>query len=295
MVVAFCPRCVLRHEVAEVGAGVSMNKMAELIARLKRLSRASILPRGAGHNGGIQQLIVKGTKLRFAALEGDTGDQIHQGYEEEVYEYILKIPRGAVFFDLGASIGNFSLFSAAHGLKTYAFEPDPKNFEALELNRRANDFAELRTFEIAISDGANPRGILMSNSKKQRRGDHHKVLRVLENSAHSSVVGQLDTEHTVRTLSLDQAIEQLNLPVPDYMKIDIDGSEVAFFKGAAKTLANPKLKGLMIELYKQSPFYPRLLRTLGDANFELEAEFQITSAGQIDAGLFNMEYVRKQR
>ena len=78
------------------------------------------------------------------------------------------------------------------------------------------------------------------------------------------------------------------------MKIDIDGSEVAFFKGAAKTLANPKLKGLMIELYKESPFYSCLLRTLADANFELEAEFQITSAGQLEAGLFNMEYVRKQ-
>jgi hypothetical protein len=35
--------------------------------------------------------------------------------------FIMKITRGAVFFDLGASIGNFSLFSAAHGLKTYAF------------------------------------------------------------------------------------------------------------------------------------------------------------------------------
>jgi len=237
---------------------------------------------------------VKGTKLRFAVLEGDTADQIQQKYEEEVYEYIMRIPRGADFFDLGASIGNFSLFSAAHGLRTYAFEPDPKNFEALELNRRANDFAELRTFEIAVSDGANPHGILMSNSKKQRRGDHHKVLKVSENSAHSSVLGHLDTEHIVRTLSLDQAIEQLNLPVPDYMKIDIDGSEVAFFKGAAKTLANPKLKSLMIELYKESPYYPSLLRTLADANFELEAEFQVTSAGQLEAGLFNMEYVRKE-
>jgi hypothetical protein len=104
MVVAFCPRCVLRHVVAEVGAGVSMNKMAELIARLKRLSRASILPRGVGHNGGIQQLIAKGTKLRFAALEGDTGDQIRQKYEEEVYEYIMKTPGDAVFFWIWAPV-----------------------------------------------------------------------------------------------------------------------------------------------------------------------------------------------
>ena len=271
-----------------------MNRIVKLIARLKRISRPSILAQRVRHESGIQELNVKGTKLRFAVLEGDTADQIQQKYEEEVYEYILRIPRGADFFDLGASIGNFSLFSAAHGLKTYAFEPDPKNFEALELNRRANDFAELRTFEIAVSDGANPHGILMSNSKKQRRGDHHKVLKVSENSAHSSVLGHLDTEHIVRTLSLDQAIEQLNLPVPDYMKIDIDGSEVAFFKGSAKTLANPKLKGLMIELYKESPYYPSLLRTLADANFELEAEFQVTSAGQLEAGLFNMEYVRKE-
>jgi hypothetical protein len=136
---------------------------------------------------------------------------------------------------------------------------------------------------------------LMSNSKKQRRGDHHKVLKVSENSAHSSVIGQLDTEHVVKTLSLDQAVEQLQLPVPDYMKIDIDGSEVAFFKGAVNTLADPKLKGFMIELYKESLFYSRLLQTLADANFELKAEFQIASAGQLDPGLFNMEYVRRDR
>jgi FkbM family methyltransferase len=270
-----------------------MIRIAKLSARLKRLWWAVISDRRDGHRSGIHKVNIKGTTLRFAALEGDTADQIQQHYEEEVYEYIMKMPEGAVFFDLGASIGNFSLFSAARGLKTYAFEPDPKNFEALELNRRANVFTELRTFEIAISDGVSPHGVLMSNSKKQRRGDHHKVLKALENSVHSSVLDQLDTEHTVRTLSLDQAIEQLKLPVPDYMKIDIDGSEVAFFKGAVKTLADPKLKGFLIELYKESPFYPRLLQTLADANFELKAEFQITSAGQLEPGLFNVEYVRR--
>jgi FkbM family methyltransferase len=272
-----------------------MIRIVELTVKLKRLWRAVIAGRADGQEGGIHEITIKGTNLRFAVLEGDTADQIEQHYEEEVYEYIMKMPEGAVFFDLGASIGNFSLFSAAHGLKTYSFEADPKNFEALELNRRANDFPELRTFEIAISDGGNLHEVLMSNSKKQRRGDHHKVLKVLENSAPGSVLGHLDTEHIVKTLSLDQAIEQLKLPVPDYMKIDIDGSEVAFFKGAAKTLANPRLKGFMIELYKGSPFYSRLLQTLAAANFELEAEFQITSAGQVDPGLFNMEYVRRDQ
>ena len=272
-----------------------MIRIAKLSARLKQLWWAVILRRADGHKREIYEVNIKGTNLRFAVLEGDTSDQIQQHYEDEVYEYIMKLPEGAVFFDLGASIGNFSLFAAAHGLKTYAFEPDPKNFEALELNRRANAFTELRTFEIAISDGVNPHGVLMSNSKKQRRGDHHKVLKVLENSAPSSVLGHLDTEHTVRTLSLDQAVEQLKLPVPDYMKIDIDGSEVAFFKGAVKTLADPKLKGFLIELYKESRFYSRLLQTLADANFELKAEFQIASAGQLEPGLFNMEYVRRGR
>jgi FkbM family methyltransferase len=270
-----------------------MNRIARLSARLKRLPWAVIWVQGDAQKSGIHEVNIKGTNLRFAVLEGDTADQIQQHYEEEIYEYIMKMPEDAVFFDLGASIGNFSLFSAAHGLKTYAFEPDPKNFEALELNRRANAFAELQIFEIAISDGVSPHGVLMSNSNKQRRGDHHKVLKVSENSVHSSVLGHLDTEHTVRTLSLDQAIQQLNLPVPDYMKIDIDGSEVAFFKGAVKTLANPKLKGFLIELYKESPFYSRLLQTLADANFELKAEFQITAAGQLEPGLFNMEYVRR--
>jgi FkbM family methyltransferase len=267
--------------------------IGKISARLKRLWQSGIMGLAVRHKNEIHELNIKGTILRFAVLEGDTADQIQYHYEDEVYEYIAKMPEGAVFFDLGASIGNFSLFSAAHGLKTYAFEPDPRNFEALELNRIANAFPELQTFQIAISDGIRPHGVLMSNSKKLRRGDHHKVLKVLENSAHASVLGHLDTELIVRTLSLDQAIEKLKLPVPNYMKIDIDGSEVAFFKGAVKTLADPRLKGFMIELYKDSPFYSRLLQTLTDANFELEAEFQISSAGRLEPGLFNMEYVRR--
>ena len=162
-----------------------MIRIAKVSARLKQVWRAVIVGRGDGQKSGIHEVNVKGTNLRFAVLEGDTADQIQQHYEEEVYEYIMKMPEGAVFFDLGASIGNFSLFSAAHGLQTYAFEPDPKNFEALELNRRVNAFPKLRTFEIAISDGANPHGVLMSNSKKQRRGDHHKILKVLEKTRYT--------------------------------------------------------------------------------------------------------------
>jgi hypothetical protein len=84
----------------------------------------------------------------------------------------------------------------------------------------------------------------------------------------------------------------LKLPVPKYMKTDIDGSEVAFFKGAVKT---PALKGFLIELYKDSPFYSRILQTLTDANSALEAEFQITSAGQPEPGLFYMEHVSRGR
>jgi len=82
---------------------------------------------------------------------------------------------------VGASIGHFSLYAAARGLRTYAFEPDLKSFNALLLNKAENDLSNLTIFNVAIADGANRSGLLLSNSKKQRVGDHHKVLRVTDN------------------------------------------------------------------------------------------------------------------
>jgi FkbM family methyltransferase len=196
---------------------------------------------------------INGLEMRFAVLDGDSGDQIRGNFETEVYDYIDRLPRGSVFYDLGASIGHFSMYAAARGMVTYAFEPDPKNFAALAANSKVNAFANLHLFQVAIADGETEQGVLLSNSRKRRTGDHHKVLKLSESAAHPTILTHLDAEQPVTTWSLDAAIDREHLPVPNYLKVDIDGSELAFLRGARATLQNTNLRGFMIELCKRLP------------------------------------------
>lgn len=47
-------------------------------------------------------------------------------------------------------------------------------------------------------------------------------------------------------LTMDQAVSVLNLPVPDYIKMDVDGIEYFILKAAPKTLS--VIQGILVEI-----------------------------------------------
>lgn len=235
---------------------------------------------------------MRGHRIRFRMIEGDSGDQLRHGYESEVLDYIDSLTPGSVFCDLGASIGHFSLYAAARGLRTYAFEPDPRNFSALAANARANRMKNLSVFECAISDGSTATSVLRSDSAKPRIGDHHKVLDTGEFSGSESIWGNLDLSTTVRSVSLDGAVDAGMVPSPAALKVDIDGSEVAFVRGAQRTLRDSRLENVLIELSKTSPEYPTVVAGLEEAGLRSTAEYQVISGIGVEPGLFNIRFDR---
>jgi FkbM family methyltransferase len=247
--------------------------------------------RGAESSGG-EWLEIRGVPLCFQVIEGDSGDQLRSGYESEVYEFIDSLPPGSTLYDLGASIGHFSLYAAAKGLRTLAFEPDPTNFRALTTNASANNLDNLSAFEIAISDGVEATSVLRTSSQKPRIGDHHKVLDVADYSGARSLLNELDRVVTVRSMALDAAIDRLDLPQPTALKVDIDGSELAFLRGAACTLRDGRLQSVLIELWRQSTHYPTIVTALEAAGLRATTEHQIFSGIGIEEGLFNIRFDR---
>ena len=233
-----------------------------------------------------------GLPIRFAVIDGDSGDQLRNGYESEVFDFIDSLPADSVLYDIGASIGHFALYAAARGITTVAFEPDPANYGALEANARANRSRNLKTLAIAISDHGDATAVLRSNSDKPRVGDHHKVLDVSDFSGHEEIASHLDRSVTVRAMSLDTAIDALKLPPPSALKVDIDGSEVAFVKGAARTLRDDRLKSILVELWEGSPHSASVIRSITDAGFYETDKHQVYSSIGIEEGLFNIRFDR---
>ncbi len=57
--------------------------------------------------------------------------------ELHFHQILSKFPRGSIFIDLGANIGDVTLAARRHGMEVFAFEPDP--VASAVLNERINN------------------------------------------------------------------------------------------------------------------------------------------------------------
>lgn len=162
---------------------------------------------------------------------------------------------GDTFLDIGAHLGFFSLTMGLsnRGVKIIAFEPNPKNFRLLQANVAANGLSEIICEPIAISDH-----------------DGEALLYLTESDMSASLMKDFQAEDTrqidsieVRTASLDNYLAQQEITSPLIIKVDIEGHEPAFFRGAAQTIAVQKPDIILEVLYEQDPELVRHLRSLG--------------------------------
>jgi FkbM family methyltransferase len=193
--------------------------------------------------------------------------------EDNIKEFIDAIPTGSVFYDLGACLGWFSIYAAAIGLKTYAFEVDKFNFEGLEKNMIMNPeiHSNIRVFNKGIAD---KRRIVNLNAGNQVIGGHHKTLDLEDYTGQENIVHK-DYVYEIEVIGLDEFITELELPFPEYLKVDIDGSEHAFLQGATKSLENAK--GLVIELEESSDLFQDCYDTIISYGFNLKKKYKIPS------------------
>jgi hypothetical protein len=90
----------------------------------------------------------------------------------------------------------------------------------------------------------------------------------------------------VEVVALDAWIERNRLPVPNYLKVDVDGSEILFLEGARRTLNALELRAIIFELSQDGPVYSRAGAVLEKSGFRPVAEHFI------QPGLFNVEFRR---
>ena len=83
------------------------------------------------------------------------------------------------------------------------------------------------------------------------------------------------SHQAVRVVSLDDYIGTSRCPTPDYLKVDIDGSEQPFLKGAPRTLQSRVLKGIVFELHDQDPAYVDIVDQLNRLGFIEESQHMV--------------------
>lgn len=166
-------------------------------------------------------------RIRAGALQGRrwviaSGSRFVKGtYEPIQSEAFQRLIRpGSVVFDVGAHVGYYTVLSsvlAGTRGQVIAFEPLPANLKYLRRHLKLNDCANVRVLTNCVGEG----------SSIARFDD-----------SHGTGVGHLANDGTleVQVRSLDEMVESGELPIPTFIKIDVEGAELQVLKGAERLL-----------------------------------------------------------
>lgn len=206
-------------------------------------------------------------------------------YETENLDFIDTMRPGEIMYDLGACEGRFSVYAGLKGIKCYSFEPENNNFNALLENLSINNLSTdiIKPFKLGIGQ-ANQKAKLKIG--QPWAGGHQKV--VEQANARSDLKFDFKEEEVIDIVSLDEFLQSGEREFPDYLKVDIDGSEMAFLYGAQKTLSSKKLKGIIFELETQDRNFSSIVSDLLGKGFKEESRFPVPN----EPYLFNFIFKR---
>lgn len=128
---------------------------------------------------------------------------------------------GSVVFDIGAHVGFYTLLSSVlvgdRG-EVFAFEPAQRNLFYLKEHLRLNSVTNATVIEAAVSNRSE------EVSFEQEQGN--------------TFTGRITSSGNSRitAVALDEFIRNERIPIPDYIKIDVEGAELQVLSGARRTL-----------------------------------------------------------
>jgi FkbM family methyltransferase len=170
----------------------------------------------------VLDIVARGVPIRFSVANGRlrVWAERFEEIEPELLDLIDALPEGTVLYDVGASVGLFSLYAALQRrCRIFAFEAEAQNYATLELNHYLNRdrLAEpLTTFNVAIADAI---GIGRIHTRVYGAGEHGKVL---DRAVAQDTREGFDVAHvqTVLKMPLDRLVAECDLPPPQMLKID---------------------------------------------------------------------------
>jgi FkbM family methyltransferase len=186
--------------------------------------------------------------LRIDASSGKLGYALGRN-EPVVQERLVQLLRpGAVFYDVGANVGFFTLLGArlvgAEG-SVYAFEPVPQLAATIRRNVGLNGFENVVVVPKAASSG-------------QGRG------RLVPTPDPTGTQVAFDAAGEIELVGIDELVQSGEIQPPTVMKIDVEGAELSVLRGARQTLQNYD-PVVVCELHGTDAQFRELMEELGYA------------------------------
>jgi FkbM family methyltransferase len=139
---------------------------------------------------------------------------------------------GMVLFDGGANDGLYSLYAARRVTPSgvvLAAEPSTREFGRLQANIAVNAVANIRELKVALGgqSGSATLAIAEGGHEGQNTIGSHVSNPTVRTAAHE----------TVELQTIDAIVDEQGLKRLDFVKLDVEGSEVEALNGAVKTIS----------------------------------------------------------
>lgn len=185
--------------------------------------------------------------LFYEAADSHVVWRVHSMLEKEpdTICWIEQFKTGETFVDIGANIGLYTIYAAVmKQAVVYAFEPEAQNYALLNRNIMHNSLQDrVVAYCLALTDAVNVNKLYLSETGVGRS------CHTFGESVDFNLKPRISpfAQGSI-TWSLDRLIEDNVIPIPDHIKIDVDGLEHLVLKGSKKVLANPKVKSILVEI-----------------------------------------------
>lgn len=225
------------------------------------------------HHDSYKSIKIYNQKLKFFIPNKLTEWRVDTLFskEPETLEWINNFEKNQkiIFWDIGANIGLFSLYTSLKhdNSKTIAFEPSTSNLRVLSRNISINKFEDkIKIIQIPLGNKNNSFALMNEND-------------FIEGGALNSFGSDLNFEgkkfqskmrYKIFGTSINYLLKNKILDVPDYIKIDVDGLEHLILEGANEFLDNKKIKSFLIEINENYlEQYDKILSIMRENQFKI--------------------------
>ncbi len=218
------------------------------------------------------------------------------GYDPELHEFYQTLVRAptppVVFFDVGANYGLHSLKLLAHGVRVVSFEPNPACEPFfMECCRRNGLCPDLRL--TAVGDRAGWAELRVPRGRPWLGTTAAEVANGWSSDVDSETL-------RVPQITLDDVVATEGI-VPDVIKIDTEGTELAVLEGARRTLQTAR-PVLVLESWATPPRRQALFALLTAHGYGLHAlhfaappSTALTSAAFVGSAATNFVAVHRSK
>jgi FkbM family methyltransferase len=200
-----------------------------------------------------------GESMRFALTGSSSVKRVRSLFSKEpiTLAWIDSFAESETVYDIGANVGMYTIYAAVmRNAAVYAFEPEALNYAELNKNIFLNNLHEqVLAYCLALSDVDKTDRLLLSDfglgisyhDFEENSWTEDKQFAPDWSVSKDGRRPQGCIGRRVDTLIAD------GLPVPQHIKIDVDGLEHRVIEGMLETLRQPTLKTVLIEINFDNP------------------------------------------